>query len=398
MGILNGTRVIELADWVAGPFCASVLSDFGAEVIRIDLPGQVVNTRRLHGMEPIDDERSPFFATFAHDKKSITLDVRTERGRSLFLQLITRSDVLICGFRPGAMAGWNLDGAVLEAANPGLITLNISGYGQTGPWREKPGLDRVAQAFSSATYITGHADGPPVRSGVGFADYSTGLWGIIGILLALIERRNSGLGQSIDQSLYESTLPMLCEVPLKYQRYNEIAERTGNRVKGVSPGDAFLTADQRWVQISASGDTQFERLATAIGQPSLLTDPRFADMPLRDENNAELIAVIAAWVAAHTAQEVEDLLEDQGVAAARVQNIEELLAHPQVVAREDFITINDDVFGELLLANVLPRLTRTPGRIERPGPKLGEHTEEILGGLLDMPDEEIRMLRQSGVV
>lgn len=398
MGILSGTRVIELADWVAGPFCASVLSDFGAEVIRIDLPGQVVNTRRLHGMEPIDDERSPFFATFAHDKKSITLDVRTERGRSLFLELVARSDVLIAGFRPGAMAGWNLDAAVLEAANPGLITLNISGYGQTGPWRAKPGLDRVAQAFSSATYITGHADGPPVKSGVGFVDYATGLWGIIGILLALIERQASGLGQSIDQSLYESALPFLCEVPLKYQRYNEIAERLGNRVKGVSPGDAFLTADERWVQISASGDTQFERLAAAIGQPELLTDPRFTDMPLRDEHNAELIAVIAQWVAAHTAHEVEDLLERHGVAAGRIQNIEELLAHPQVVAREDFITINDDVFGELLLANVLPRLTRTPGRIERPGPRLGEHTEEILGGLLDVPDEEIKTLRQSGVV
>jgi crotonobetainyl-CoA:carnitine CoA-transferase CaiB-like acyl-CoA transferase len=398
MGILSGTRVIELADWVAGPFCASILSDFGAEVIRIDLPGQVVNTRRLHGMEPVDDERSPFFATFAHDKKSITLDVRTERGRSLFLQLVERSDVLITGFRPGAMAGWNLDAAVLEAANPGLITLNISGYGQTGPWREKPGLDRVAQAFSSATYITGHADGPPVKSGVGFVDYSTGLWGAIGILLALIERRASGLGQSIDQSLYESALPLLCEVPLKYHRYHEIAGRLGNRVKGVSPGDAFLTADERWVQISASGDTQFERLAVAIGQPGLLTDPRFTDMPLRDEHNAELIAVIAQWVAAHTAQEAEDLLERHGVAAGRIQNIEELMAHPQVVAREDFITINDDVFGELLLANVLPRLARTPGRIERPGPRLGEHTGEILGGLLDVPDEELQALRQSGVV
>ena len=398
MGILSGTRVIELADWVAGPFCASVLSDFGAEVIRIDLPGQVVNTRRLHGMEPIDDERSPFFATFAHDKKSITLDVRTERGRSLFLQLIARSDVLISGFRTSTVAAWNLGAAVLEAANPGLITLNISGYGQTGPWQAKPGLDRVAQAFSSATYVTGHADGPPVRAGVGWVDYSTGLWGTIGILLALIERRDSGRGQSIDQSLYESALPFLCEAPLKYQRYHEIAERTGNRVKGVSPGDAFLTADQRWVQISASGDTQFERLAVAIGQPSLLADPRFAEMLLRDENNDELIAVIAEWVAAHTAQEVEDLLERHGVAAARIQNIEELMAHPQVIAREDFITINDDVFGELLLANVLPRLTRTPGHIERSGPRLGEHTEEILGGLLDVPDEEIKALRQSGVV
>jgi len=160
----------------------------------------------------------------------------------------------------------------------------------------------------------------------------------------------------------------------------------------------ILSIPRSWVQISASGDTQFERLAVAIGQPSLLAEPRFAEMLLRDENNDELIAVIAEWVAARTAQEVEDVLERHGVAAARIQNIEELMAHPQVVAREDFITINDDVFGELLLANVLPRLTRTPGRIERPGPRLGEHTGEILGGLLDVPDGELQALRQSGVV
>lgn len=398
MGILTGTRVIELADWIAGPFCASILSDFGAEVIRIDLPGQVVNTRRLHGMEPIDNERSPFFATFAHDKKSITLDIRTERGRGLFLQLVERSDVLISGFRPGTMATWKLDAATLEGTNPRLITLNISGYGQTGPWRTKPGLDRVAQAFSSATHITGHADSPPVRSGVGFVDYSTGLWGAIGILLALIERRDSGHGQSIDQALYESALPFLCEVPLRYHRYNEIAERTGNRVMGVSPGDAFLTADERWVQISASGDKQFERLAIAIGRPSLVSDPRFLQMRLRDANNEELSALIAQWVAKHTAQEVEDQLEQHGVAAARIQNIEELLSHPQVVAREDFITINDDIFGELLLANVLPRLERTPGHIGRSGPKLGEHTDEILNELLGVPKEEMQKLRESDVI
>ncbi len=398
MGILSGTRVIELADWVAGPFCSSVLSDFGAEVIRIDLPGQVVNTRRLHGMEPIDDERSPFFATFAHDKKSLTLDVRTERGRTLFLQLIARSDVLITGFRPGAMAGWNLGADVLEAANPGLITLNISGYGQTGPWREKPGLDRVAQAFSSATYITGHADGPPVKSGVGFVDFATGLWGIVGILLALIERQGSGLGQSIDQSLYESALPLLCEVPLKYHRYHEIAERLGNRVKGVSPGDTFLTADERWIQISASGDTQFERLAAAIGQPELLTDPRFTDMPLRDEHNAELIAVIAQWVAAHTAQEVEDLLERHGVAAgARPEHRGADGAPAGRRARG----LHHDRRRRLRRASASQRPAAAsphPRAHRAPGPRLGEHTEEILGGLLDVPDEEIKTLRQSGVV
>lgn len=398
MGVLSGIRVIELADWIAGPFCASVLSDFGAEVIRIDLPGQVVNTRRLHGMELIDDERSPFFATFAHDKKSLSLDIRTATGRELFLALLAKCDVLIEGFRPGTLARWHLDTPTLEEANAGLIVLRISGYGQTGPWSDKPGLDRVASAFSSATHITGHPDGPPVRSGVGFVDYSTGLWGVVGILLALIERSESGRGQSIDQSLYESVLPFLCEIPLRYQRYGEIAERSGNRVPGVSPGDAFLTADGRWIQISASGEVQFERLAKAMDRSDLLADARYVNMQLRDENNAELTATIGEWVSRRSADEVQEVLDRWGVAAARIQNVEELVNHPQVLARDDFINIDDSIFGSLVLANVLPRLSRTPGEIKRAGPLLGEHTEEILSGLMGLSAESIESLREAGVI
>lgn len=233
--VLGGVRVVEMADWIAGPFAASLLSDFGAEVIRIDLPGKVANTRTLYGLEDIDAERSPFFAVFAHDKKSITLDVRSDAGKEVFLNLLRHSDVLIEGFRPGTMERWGIGWDTLHELNPGLVMLRISGYGQTGPWKDRPGLDRVAQAFAGASFLTGQADSPPVRCGLGFADYSTGIWGALGVMLGLFERRcNGGEGQMIDQGLYESILPMLCEVPLTWQRYGRVLSRNGNRVHGIS--------------------------------------------------------------------------------------------------------------------------------------------------------------------
>jgi crotonobetainyl-CoA:carnitine CoA-transferase CaiB-like acyl-CoA transferase len=398
-GILSGVRVVEMADWIAGPFATSVLSDFGAEVIRIDLPGKVVNTRTLYGLEEADPERSPFFAIFAHDKKSATLDVRSEAGREVFLDLIRRSDVVVEGFRPGTLEKWGIGWDVLHEINPGLVMLRISGYGQTGPWSERPGLDRVAQAFSGATYLTGHPDGPPVRCGLGFADYSTGLWGVVGVLLGLFQRRvNGGEGQMIDQALYESVLPMLCEVPMTYQRYGEVLGRNGNRVHGIAPGDAFEAADGRWVQISASGDVAWRRLTEAMDRADLLADSRFATSQSRDDHNNVLLPIVAEWVHSMPGGTVVSELEKVGVAAGLIQRIDELMAHPQVVAREDFVELVDPVFGPLPAYAPMPRLSATPGRIERTGPGLGEHNDEVYRELLGFDDERIQRLNADGVI
>jgi formyl-CoA transferase len=392
-------RVLELADWIAGPFATSILSDFGAEVIRIDLPGQVVNTRTLYGLEEADSERSPFFAIFAHDKKSVTLDVRTETGRQVLLDLVRRSDVLVEGFRPGTMERWGVGWETLHEANPGLVMLRISGYGQTGPWRDRPGLDRVAQAFAGASFLTGQPDGPPVRCGLGFADYSTGLWGALGVMLGLFERRsNGGVGQMIDQALYESILPMLCEVPLMHQRYGQIITRNGNRVHGIAPGDAFETADGAWVQISASGEVAWRRLTEAMDRPDLLADPRFATSESRDEHNHVLLPIIAGWVRAMPADELIDKLDSVGVAASRMHRIDEVMAHPQVRARGDFIDLDDPVFGRLPAYAPLPRLSATPGRINRPGPRLGEHNDEVFRGLLGFDEVRMKALADAGAI
>ena len=397
--ILAGVRVIELADWVAGPFATSILGDFGAEVIRVDLPGKVVNTRTLHGLEDDDAERSPFFALFAHNKKSVSLDVRSEAGREIFLDLIRHSDVLVEGFRPGVLEKWGLGWEVLHAENPGLVMLRISGYGQNGPWKHRPGLDRVAQAFGGVTFLTGQADGPPVRCGVGIADYSTGLWGMIGVMLALYERRcNGGEGQMVDQALYESILPMLCEVPMFYQRNGLIPTRNGNRVTGVSPGDTFLTADGRWVQISASGDVAWQRLAQAMQRDDLLADPRFATIQSRDEHNEDLLPIVAAWAATMTADTLVERLDEASVAGGLVQSIDELMSHPQVLARENFVQLDDPVFGPLPAYAPMPRMSGKPGRITSPGPRLGQHNSEIFRKLLGLDEAALNELADAGVI
>lgn len=397
--VLSGIRVVEMADWVAGPFATSLLSDFGAEVIRIDLPGKAANTRTLYGLEDGDAERSPFFAVFAHDKKSVTLDVRSDAGKEVFLELLRRSDVLVEGFRPGTMERWGMGWDTLHELNPGLVMLRISGYGQNGPWKDRPGLDRVAQAFAGASFLTGQPDGPPVRCGLGFADYSTGIWGAFGVLLGLFERRcNGGEGQMIDQALYESILPMLCEVPLTWQRYGRVLARNGNRVHGISPGDAFETADGAWVQISASGDVAWRRLTDAMERPDLLADPRFATSESRDEHNDVLLPVIADWVAAMNADVLVERLDSAGVAASRMHRIDELMSHPQVLARGDFIDIEDPIFGTLPAYAPMPRLSGTPGRISRPGPRLGEHNDEVYRGLLGFDDDRMKALAGAGAI
>jgi crotonobetainyl-CoA:carnitine CoA-transferase CaiB-like acyl-CoA transferase len=277
--------------------------------------------------------------------------------------------------------------------------LRISGYGQTGPWSERPGLDRVAQAFSGTSFLTGQPDGPPVRCGVGFADYSTGLWGAFGVMLALYHRRvGGGEGQMIDQALYESILPMLCEVPMMYQRYGEIITRNGNRVHGIAPGDAFQTADGAWVQISASGEPAWQHLTEAMGRRDLLDDSRFTTSQSRDDHNHVLLPLIADWVRTMTADEVVERLDRVGVAASRLHRVDDLMAHPQVMARGNFVDLEDPVFGTLPAYAPMPRLSATPGRLDRPGPRLGEHNDDVFRGLLGFSDARVKALVDAGVI
>jgi crotonobetainyl-CoA:carnitine CoA-transferase CaiB-like acyl-CoA transferase len=395
---LADIRVVELADWIAAPFAVSLLADLGADVVKVELPGMLSNSRTNGSLEPADPERSTNFAASARNKRSLTLDVRTTRGREIFLDLLRQTDVLVESFRPGTMERWGLGWDVLQEVNPRLVMLRISGFGQTGPWHERPGFDRVAQAFGALTYVTGHPGGPPVRAGLGVADYATGMMGAFGVMAALHERARSGHGQQIDLALYETVLAMQGRVAIDFLRDGKVRERTGNAVPEIAPGDVFATADGRWLHISASGDALWVRLARAIGRADLLDDERFATKESRSRHSREIDGILEQWVGARTAGEVEQALHEAGVACSAIMNIADVLTHEHVDARGNVVTAADPAFGDLRMIEPLPKLSRTPGRIRQTGPRLGEHTAEVLASRLGLDATQIESLRRDGVV
>jgi crotonobetainyl-CoA:carnitine CoA-transferase CaiB-like acyl-CoA transferase len=356
------------------------------------------NSRTNGSLEPADPERSTNFAASARNKRSLTLDVRTTRGREIFLDLLRQTDVLVESFRPGTMERWGLGWDVLQEANPRLVMLRISGFGQTGPWHERPGFDRVAQAFGALTYVTGHPGGPPVRAGLGVADYATGMMGAFGVMAALHERARSGHGQQIDLALYETVLAMQGRVAIDFLRDGKVRERTGNAVPEIAPGDVFATADGRWLHISASGDALWVRLARAIGRADLLDDERFATKESRSRHSRVIDGILEQWVGARTAGEVEQALHEAGVACSAIMNIADVLTHEHVDARGNVVTAADPAFGDLRMIEPLPKLSRTPGRIWQTGPRLGEHTAEVLASRLGLDAAQIESLRRDGVV
>jgi crotonobetainyl-CoA:carnitine CoA-transferase CaiB-like acyl-CoA transferase len=399
---LAGYRVLELGNWVAVPFAGSLLGDFGAEVVKVDLPGFIDDNRRLGTTEPADDERSPYFVALARNKKSITLDIRNEAGRARFLELVRVSDVVLSNFRPGTLERWRLGFADLAAVNPHVVLLMVSGYGQSGPMSQEPGLDRIAQAFAGVAYVTGTPDGPPVKCGLGFADYAAGMLGTIGVLLSLLARRRDeaagGTAQAIDVALYDAILPMLGDIPDRYHRAGEVRERTGNRYPGIAPGNSYRTGDGRWLLMSAAGEALFGRLAPALGHPEWLEDPRFRTMRDRDAHWQELDALIQEWMGIHSADEVMAVVAGQAkVPVSLVYTVRDLLESPQVAAREGFTRLPDPAFGEVLVASPQPKLSRTPGSIRSTGPRPGEHNREIYA-LLGLADEELAGLHSEGVV
>jgi crotonobetainyl-CoA:carnitine CoA-transferase CaiB-like acyl-CoA transferase len=397
-GALNGVRVIELADWIAGPYAGSLLADFGADVIIVERPQGLSGTRQLGGMHEGDTERSPYFCVFARNKRSVTLDFTSSEGRDLLLELVERCDVVVCSFKPGVLERRDLGWDTLSARNPRLVLLEISGFGQTGLLRDYASFDRVAQAFGGMTYVTGHPETPPTRAGLGVADFVSGLYGAFGVLVALEERRRSGLGQRIDHALYESLLPMGFDIPIQFALRNEVRERSGNYFPGYAPGETFQSADETWIHISATGDRAFEVLMNAIDRPDLVSETRFDSMKNRDTNREELHDIIRAWVRSRGIEEVETKLMSTGVAMARIQSIKEIMSHPHVLERRDFENCEHPSVGTIPAVAPLPRLSRTPGRIDSIGPGLGANTAEVFCGLLGLNEKRLEQLHALGIV
>ncbi len=385
---LAGIRVINAGQILAAPFCATLLGEFGAEVIKVEQPGK--------------GEANRGNLSFAQDnrgQKAITLDVNHPDGKVLFRRLCDAADILVENYRPGTLEKWDLAPGSLRTTNPGLVVVRISGYGQTGPYRERAGFDRVALAFAGMTGLTGYADRPPVRPAFFVADYGAGLFAAFGALAALQARQTTGRGQDVDVALYEAVWRMSGAHAASYGVSGKDRERTGNYFPGVVPAEQFVTSDGFDLVINATTQVAFEKLCAAIGRPELIQDERFRPRANLMLHHADIHGILSGWVRERTLAECQATLNEFGVPATKVYRISDVISDPHVAAREQVLSVPADDAGTMLLQpGIVPRLTETPGVVHSRAPKLGEHNEEIYIGLLGIPRDEFEGYRAAGVI
>ena len=401
-GPLQGLRILDLGTRIGAPFAATLLADLGADVIKIELPGQGDFMRTIG---PFVDGYSLFWAVEGRSKRSITLDLRKPAGQALLKRLVAHADVVVENFQPGTLEGWGLGYDALSAVNPGVILTRVSVYGQTGPYRDRPGLDRNGIALGGLMYITGYPDRPPVRPGVIVSDYMTAVFNAFAILAAVYERdraaRASGApprGQWVDLSLYESILRVMEHTLATYDRTGVVREREGNRLRNSAPLDNWETKDGKFVCIIAAGDGLFPRLCRAMGREDLVREPRFATMARRAEHGDEINGIVAAWVAERTSAEIQVILERHEVPFGVAYSVADIFADPHVASRGIIETVDDPTIGPVRMQGVYPRFSRTPGRIPAGAPVLGADNAAVYGELLGIGSDELARLAAEGVI
>jgi succinyl-CoA--D-citramalate CoA-transferase len=396
-GPLNGIRVVEMGTLLAGPFCGQLLGDFGAEVIKVEPPGKG-DPMRQWGRHKVKG-RSLWWPIIARNKKSVTLDLRTPEGQELARRLLSRADILVENFRPGTLEKWGLGYEELSKENPGLIMVRVSGYGQTGPYRDKAGFGSIGEAMGGLRYITGYPDRPPTRVGISIGDALAGTLGALGALMALYYRdAKGGQGQVVDIGLYEAVLTYMESTIPEYILAGAVRERTGNVLPNVAPSNIYPTADGQWLVIGANADNVFRRLCQAMGKPELADDPKFSTHDARGQHMEELDEVIAAWTSQHPVDEVLRILDEASVPAGKIYTAKEMLEDPHFRARQNIVYVPDPELGPFPMQNVTPKLSRTPGEIRWTGPRLGEHNREVYCQLLEMSPAELEELQRRGVV
>jgi formyl-CoA transferase len=395
-GPLSGLLVVETGSLIAGPYCGQLLGDLGATVIKLEPPvaGDAFRTWGQH----TEEGDGVWWASLGRNKQSVTCNLRTEAGQQILRDLCARADILVENFRPGTLERWGLAPEVLMELNPRLIVAQVSGFGQTGPYAAHAGYASIGEAMAGFRYLAGYPDQPPVRVGLSIGDSLAGIFSCIGVLAALREREVSGLGQTVDTSIYESVLAMTESLLGDYALFDVIRERTGPVLPGIAPSNAYPTADGLSVIIAANQDTVFSRLAATMGRSELAQDARFATHVARGTNMAELDDLIGEWTAARESAQLLAELNEAGVPAGRINRAPEILVDPQVVARESVAWVDDAVLGSVPMPNVVPRLGRTPGRIRSTGPRLGEHTDHVLQDVLGYDPDRIAEMRSAGEV
>lgn len=393
---LAGIRVLDLSSIIAAPVAATMLGDFGAEVIKVEEPGRGDFMRRGADTQ---GGRSLQWVQDARNKQSITLDLRQPEGRDIVHRLLAHCDVLVTNFRPPTLRRWSFDPDTIRARHPRLIALYVTGYGLSGPYSDRGAFDRVASAFAGLTYVTGEADRPPVRSGYATIDYMGSYAGAFGVMTALYNRdHRGGGGQAIDLALYEPGFRASEDAMLAYSATGRVRERTGNINPKVVPAADFETADGKRVTIHAGTEALLRRLSRVMQCADLCEDPRFATHALRVQNQDELYAIIAAWTRVRTADDVMAQLVAADIPASPVMSIADIAADPHFRGRGTIVEVQDEDYGDVLMAAPIPRLSETPGSIRSLGPALGSANDAIYGGLLGMSAEEIGQLRTAGVI
>jgi len=393
---LDGLRVIEMGQLLAGPFCAQLLGDFGAEVIKIEPPGRGDAMREWGREKP--HGLSLWFPVLGRNKKSVTINLRTDDGQELVRRLVAHADVLVENFRPGTLERWNLGFETLSAINPRLILTRVTGYGQTGPYARRAGFGAIGEAMGGIRYTTGSPDVMPSRVGVSLGDSLAGTFGALGTLLALHARERTGLGQVVDSAIYEAVLALMESLLPEYELAGYTRERTGSVLPMIAPSNVYPTRGGDLILIAANQDSVFGRLTEVMGQPELAEDGRYKTHTARGHNLEELDEVIAGWSSGWDADELLDALHEAGVPAGRIFRAKEMLEDPHYAAREMIVRLTHPEFGQFPMQNVVPKLSDTPGRIRHVGPELGAHTEEILHGLVGLSYEELEALHDSGTV
>jgi crotonobetainyl-CoA:carnitine CoA-transferase CaiB-like acyl-CoA transferase len=394
---LDDIRVLDVSSFLAGPFCSTQLAEFGAEVLKVELP-KVGDPLRRFGTITENGDSLPWLSE-CRNKKSVTLDMRTADGAKILKRLAEKCDVMVENFQPGTLEKWGLGWDTLKEVNPRLVMVRISGYGQTGPYRDRPGFGRIANAFGGLSFLAGYPDRPPVTPGSAtIPDYMAGFYGAMGVMLALRARERTGRGQMIDIGLYEPVFRILDEIAPAYGYKGFVRQRMGPGTVNVVPHSHYPTRDGRWIAIACTNDKIYQRLAVAMGEPHMAEPGNWGTLANRERDRAKVDEHVGEWTARHDRAELLRICEEAQVPCGPIYSIDEIFEDPQYQARGNILKMKDERVGELPIPNLVPRLSDTPGQVKWLGPRLGEHNEEVLQGLLGIPADEIRRLAAEGTI
>ena len=394
MSCLKGIKVLEMGQLIAGPFAGKTLGDFGAEVIKVETPitGDALRKWRL-----LKNGTSVWWQVQSRNKKSISLELKSEQAQDIIRSLVSECDVMIENFRPGTLEEWGLDPQDLLKINPRLIILRISGYGQTGPYRDRPGFGVVAEAMGGLRHLTSEPGRVPVRVGVSIGDTLAALHGVIGILMALHERHQSGLGQIIDVGLYEAVFNCMESLLPEYSAFGEVRQAAGSALPGIAPSNAYICKDGGYVLIAGNGDSIFKRLMNAIDQPEMANNPDYADNTGRVKHIKLIDETIGQWTQLHQVAEVLEVLDKAKVPAGKIYTAADIAQDPHFLAREMIVTQTVDDGSELLVPGIVPKLSRAPGKIQRSAPHIGQDNEQVLRDI-GLSAEQIAQLYERGII